>query len=403
MLSKEEIEFSEDSQVSSFGSDDSILNQGPDEENKDNQFDDTKMIEEEASNPLPDKPKPSGRRKGGPSRGADTLRGASKAKKAKLAPTKKEQSLSKDKIFLYKPFVPLPDLSEYVNSHIEIRIGIEYINLYNPTLVKRHIWGNESYTSNSDAVCILKHSGLIDFYNLPNKNHAGLSLICGVGRSRRNYTSFMKNGLKSRKTGGYMGFSLKPHNVHWLGSLGDIDDLIYFASRMCNVLPSKRVKLEPINVKKFSKIPEQCIVFNMCNEPATKYSLLSIADKSSDPEDFTSHLLKSKVLYLEGNGARYELTKTDTADEDLFKIYDTYKFSKIINPLLIDNEFMNKNAIPLADQYLKVLYKDLDWTEIKWGNDFITVRGEEISNVTNYKFYDIKKADQKKTDTIELE
>ncbi len=53
---------------------------------------------------------------------------------------------------------------------------------------------------------------------------------------------------------------------------------------MCNVLPSKRVKMEPINVKKFSKIPEQAIIFNMCNEPATKYSLLSIADKSSDPE-----------------------------------------------------------------------------------------------------------------------
>lgn len=50
------------------------------------------------------------------------------------------------------------------------------------------------------------------------------------------------------------------------------------------MLPSKRVKLEPINVKKFSKIPEQLIVFNMCNEPATKYSLLSIADKSSDSE-----------------------------------------------------------------------------------------------------------------------
>jgi len=57
---------------------------------------------------------------------------------------------------------------------------------------------------------------------------------------------------------------------------------------MCNVLPSKRVKLDPINVKKFSKIPDQAIVFNMCNEPATKYSLLSIADKSSDPEGKTS-------------------------------------------------------------------------------------------------------------------
>lgn len=72
--------------------------------------------------------------------------------------------------------------------------------------------------------------------------------------------------------------------MHWLSSLGETEDLIYYASRMCNVLPPKRVKMEPINVKKFSKIPEQSIVFNMCNEPATKYSLLSIADKSSDPE-----------------------------------------------------------------------------------------------------------------------
>lgn len=170
---------------------------------------------------------------------------------------------------------------------------------------------------------------------------------------------------------------------------------------MCNVLPSKRVKMEPINVKKFSKIPEQAIIFNMCNEPATKYSLLSIADKSSDPEgnlsiifrfnisiDFTSHLLKTKVLYLETQDSRYELTKTETAEDDLFKIYDTYKLSKIINPLLIDNEFMSKNIIPLPDQYLKVNYKDLDWTEIKWGNDFLIVRGEEVKSkiFSNYYF-----------------
>ena len=57
--------------------------------------------------------------------------------------------------------------------------------------------------------------------------------------------------------------------------------------------------MEPINVKKFSKIPEQAIIFNMCNEPATKYSLLSIADKSSDPEGNQSleynNLLKSPI------------------------------------------------------------------------------------------------------------
>jgi len=81
---------------------------------------------------------------------------------------------------------------------------------------------------------------------------------------------------------------------------------------------------------------------------------------------------------LETQDERYELTKTETADDDLFKIYDTYKFSKIINPLLIDNEFMNKSTIPLPDQYLKVIYKDLDWSEVKWGNDFVTIREENI-------------------------
>jgi len=418
MISKEAIDFSENSQVSSFRSDESILEQDPEEEeNKMDQLDDNKIPEEENSNQILENEKdrkndaddsqamdskPAGRRKGGPPKAGENLRGAAKAKKGKVIASKKEQGLSKERVFLYKPFVPLPDLSEYVNSLIEIRIGIEYITPYNPTLVKRQIWGNESYTSNSDAVCILKHSGMVDLYKLPNKSYQGLSLICAVGRSRRNYTSFLKNGLKSRKTGGYMGFSLKPQSTSWLSTLGDLEDLIYFASRMCNVLPSKRVKMEPINVKKFSKIPEQAIIFNMCNEPATKYSLLSIADKSSDPEDFTSHLLKTKVLYLETQDSRYELTKTETAEDDLFKIYDTYKLSKIINPLLIDNEFMSKSIIPLPDQYLQINYKDLDWTEIKWGNDFLTVRGEEIKNMRNYKFYDIKKADHKKQD-LDLE
>lgn len=105
-------------------------------------LDDTKMLEEEDSNKLPEnmqdsknkddemspvETKPAGRRKGGVSRGGDNLRGASKTKKTKLAPTKKEQGLSKDRVFLYKPFIPLPDLSEYVNTLIEVKRGLIYL------------------------------------------------------------------------------------------------------------------------------------------------------------------------------------------------------------------------------------------------------------------------------------
>jgi hypothetical protein len=63
---------------------------------------------------------------------------------------------------------------------------MDYISPYNPTLIKRLVWGNESYTSNSDAVCILKHSGLIDFNNIPDKKYVGLSLHCQVGRCNSN-------------------------------------------------------------------------------------------------------------------------------------------------------------------------------------------------------------------------
>jgi len=50
------------------------------------------------------------------------MRGFAKARKNKLLPKKKEQGLSKERVFLYKPFVPLPDLSEYVNTSIEVHL-----------------------------------------------------------------------------------------------------------------------------------------------------------------------------------------------------------------------------------------------------------------------------------------
>lgn len=67
-------------------------------------------------------PKAAGRRKGGNQK--DTgLRAYNKARKSKILPNKKkEQGLSKERVFLYKPFIPMPDLSEYVNQNIEVKI-----------------------------------------------------------------------------------------------------------------------------------------------------------------------------------------------------------------------------------------------------------------------------------------
>ena len=47
-------------------------------------------------------------------------------------------------------------------TQIKIIIASEYIKKHNPELLKRSIYGTDPYTSNSDAVCILVHSGIIN-------------------------------------------------------------------------------------------------------------------------------------------------------------------------------------------------------------------------------------------------
>ncbi len=76
---------------------------------------------------------------------------------------------------------------------------------------------------------------------------------------------------------------------------------------------------------------------------------------------------------------------------------------------------MEKNPIPLPDQYLEVLHKDLDWQEIKWGVDYITARDKAYKSkrdfffrlnllaILNFKLYDIKRGDQRKMQTISIE
>jgi len=70
---------------------------------------------------------------------------------------------------------------KHFSKKIKIRIAKEYLSPHNKELLKRDIWGSETFTSNSDAVCILKHSGLIDFANTAAlKNYEGVAFFCKI-------------------------------------------------------------------------------------------------------------------------------------------------------------------------------------------------------------------------------
>ena len=72
------------------------------------------------------------------------------------------QPLSTTEKFLYKPGVPWPDLSPYLQQLIEIRVAREYINPRNKQVIARNLWGNDVYTMDSDIVAVIHHVGLIN-------------------------------------------------------------------------------------------------------------------------------------------------------------------------------------------------------------------------------------------------
>ena len=75
-----------------------------------------------------------------------------------------------------------------MSQYIEVRIERQYLTHFNPAIAKRRLWGNDCYTSNSDAVCILIHSGA---YKIREEapDCAGVSVFFKVSRNRTNYNN----------------------------------------------------------------------------------------------------------------------------------------------------------------------------------------------------------------------
>jgi len=88
---------------------------------------------------------------------------------------------------LYKPFIPLPDLKDFIGEIIEYRIYSPYLTKFNKAYINRHFFGTEIYTSDSDPVCILQH---VNFYKVTEEeplDFEGISVYFRVAKGRNNY------------------------------------------------------------------------------------------------------------------------------------------------------------------------------------------------------------------------
>lgn len=291
------------------------------------------------------------------------------------------------------PFYPLPDLSEYIGEVIEIRIAPEYLSQSNKAFLERRIWGSDIYTSDSDAVCILQHSGYFKIRDLVPLNIKGVSLYLLVSKGRAAYNSCYKNGIKSKKIINFQGHSIKPVHFMQLSSYGNRNELLEMASKMPFVSEYERKKPNSIRLSDNIYYTDFNMLFNLSFEMWLAYSLSAICDKGRSFKDYTSYKLKDKVLYIETENKRYEISlnySDHNNDDYLFEKYETFNLNEVINPIEKDNDFMNDNKIPLPEKYVKNLFKRVDWHDFIWGENSLKIKDMLIDNIKCFNYYNKK-------------
>ena len=128
--------------------------------------------------------------------------------------------------------MPLPNLSEYLNDLIEVRVYSEYMTKFNKAFVKRNFYGQENYTSDSDVVCIMHHLGIFKILDDQPRDFDAVSVYFRVQKGRNNYPSQLKNGIRSKKQASFDGHSIKYESHEFLQNLGTPEQLRIMSSLM---------------------------------------------------------------------------------------------------------------------------------------------------------------------------
>lgn len=286
--------------------------------------------------------------------------------------------------FLYKPLVPLPNLTPYLQGIIEIRVAGEYLSKSNKAYRQRNIWGSDTYTSDTDIICALHHISMFTINDTPPDKIAGISVYCRVIKGRNTYQSTMRNGIRSRKSGAFEGCSIKLENYETLDSLGTHEELLEMAKLMPQIMPQSFKKGVPVNASRVIVPPETEIVFNLSSEPAYKFSLPAFADYGCNVTQRTANILFENCLYFETRERRYEIAKDSTKD-------NSFNLSEVIEPFEKDSGFMRSHAVPLQKEYTMPVLGGIGWKSFQWAEDCsLHVKDLIIKNIHNFKYFPFK-------------
>lgn len=126
-------------------------------------------------------------------------------------------------------------------------IAAEYISRKNKAVINRHVFGTDTYTADSDCVCIGIHCGFFGF-SINTRKYQGVEVTFKVVKPKKNYNGSTKNGLTSQTIKNYAGNALKPESYKMLSSLPTLPVLEKYASNMLVPMNKNRIRKSPIKL-----------------------------------------------------------------------------------------------------------------------------------------------------------
>ena len=261
---------------------------------------------------------------------------------------------------VYIPGAVLPTLTKYVGRLLEVRIACRYLSVRSKEVLTRQLWGGADghYTDDSDAVCLLIHSGLqVVRANPPAdvSGNGGVVLTVRVGEVREQYGGVERNGLRSRSwVSRYHRLSLQvvgcaaTDNINATRSKASpaattattpaaADSAAASAApgaaaASSTVAAAKKDKKElralkmlvvdkpsgaagaaggyaRVKATKRKYIPECSLSFGDDESVWLHYSLWAVSDRAVDDSSWCSARIRSELLRLEGRDGRFEVRR----------------------------------------------------------------------------------------------
>lgn len=313
-----------------------------------------------------------------------------KSAKSSIKQTKAHAVFNVHERFLYHPEIDFSNLAHCLNSWIEVRVEACYLSPNNPNVANSKVFGTDHYTSTSDFVAIFMHSTLYNSEELRKKAFVGISLTFFVTKQKRNYLPSKRNGVVSRKlnvssTVSFQNLKLVHFELIRNWKLEEVHKL----AEKVNVSDKKRTKVIPERKDGRNQPRLNSLIFNMNNELAVEYSLVNLCEKSSDPKDFLSSLLRKHYMVIETMAqAKFVITAAQKETLKYFPNEFLFRVTQIKNPIEFDNEHFLRHRLPKKSVEI---IKGIPWEDITWTEGSIRFKGFnfEITQPISFKFYRI--------------